>query len=352
MSDNRISLFRRVSYLTDEFRRVVSQNLRSTLEDAQEDALEAMLKVHRKNREESLLYRFLDHPWLLPLSSLLEGLKAFSGEIEDNGVAAASADLFRKMGIRLQIELTPQARSILEDKHPILLAGEHPANMGFDYFAVAASLGGFWQDKIEPRLLAIAMTTGMCPGLRHSVFPTVTTRDKEIQFLAAEIGARRKLVPLWAPEVERGRALYITTHSMDEAVSYWLNGGHILIFPDAGRRDKKWFPGIGRIVLEALRRLNREGDVDPYILFFYLKGAKDYLILNRPFVSRAHPARLILLGKKKGITIQHQKLFRLRDYRDMFLAMNKTTLTGYLEREYQGQKVFNPLHAEKQRIGV
>ncbi len=352
MSDNRTSLFRRVSHLTDEFRRVVSENLRGASADPPENALEAMLKVHRRNREESLLYRFLDRPWLLPLSSLLGGLRAFSDDIEGNGVADASANLFRQMGVRLQVELAPQARSILEDKHPILLVGEHPANMGFDYFAVAASLAGFWQDKTEPRLLAIAMTTGMCPGLRHSVFPTVTTRDKEIQFLADEIGARRKLVPFWAPEVERERALYITTHSMDEAVSYWLNGGHILIFPDAGRRDKKWFPGIGRIVLEALRGLDREGDVDPYILFFYLKGAKDYLMLNRPFVSRAHPARLILLGKKREITIRHQELFRLRDYRDMFLAMNKATLTAYLEREYQGKKVFKPPRAEEQRIRV
>ncbi len=113
MSDHRTSLFRRVNHLTYDFRRVVSENLRGASADPPKNALEAMLKVHRRNREESLLYRFLDRPWLLPLSSLLEGLRAFSDEIEDNGVAAASADLFRKMGVRLQVELAPQAQSML-----------------------------------------------------------------------------------------------------------------------------------------------------------------------------------------------------------------------------------------------
>jgi len=124
---------------------------------------------------------------------------------------------------------------------------------------------------------------------------------------------------------------------MDEAVDYWLGGGHLLIFPDGGARDRKWFFGIGRIILEALRRLDKQGDVDPYILLFYLKGAKDYLMLNRPFVSRAHPARLMLLGKKREINVRYGKLFRLRDYQGMFLAMNKATLTDYLEREYRAK---------------
>jgi hypothetical protein len=335
MSDSRTPFFERFSQLTDEFRRVVAENLQDALKYPQRNALEAMLEVHRRNREESFLYRLLDRPWLLPLSSVLEGLRAFSEEIENKGIAAASVDLLRKTGVRLKVDLTPQVRSILEKKHPILLAGEHPSYFGFDLFAIAVSLLDFWQDKNEPRLLALAMTTGICPGLQHSVFPIAFPRDRMVQFLARELGNPERLARAWAPEFDRQQALYITNSSLDEMVNYWLGGGHILIFPDGGVKDRHWFFGIGRIILETLRRLDRDSDVDPYILFFCLKGAKDYLILNRPFVSSIQPARLILLGKKKEITIRYQRFLRLRDYQDTFLAMNKTTLTYYLQKEYE-----------------
>ena len=59
MSDCGTSFFQRFSHLTDEFRRVVSENLRDAFKCPQKNALEAMLEVHRRNQEESFLYRFL-----------------------------------------------------------------------------------------------------------------------------------------------------------------------------------------------------------------------------------------------------------------------------------------------------
>ncbi len=158
---NRQPFLRRFSRLTDEFRNAVAANLGHPSEGSRQNALEAMLKAHWANREESFFYRFLDQPWFLPLSSSLQELKAFSDQIEDKGVAIAASDLFRRMGVQLRVTLSPEVRAILEKKPPLLLVGDHPSPLGFDFLAVAASLVDFWRDKSEPRLLAVAMVSGI-----------------------------------------------------------------------------------------------------------------------------------------------------------------------------------------------
>lgn len=170
MSNSQLSFSQRLTTLTDEFRKVIAEDIVNAFKRPYLNALEAMLKVHRVNREESFLYRLLDRPWLLPLSTFLEGIKAFSDQIEGKGIAAASAKLFRKMGVHIKVNLLPQVRSILEKKYPILLAGEHLSRLGFDFFAIATSLGSFWRGGKELRLLALPSVMGICPGLRHWVF--------------------------------------------------------------------------------------------------------------------------------------------------------------------------------------
>ncbi len=258
MSDSIIPFLKHINRLTEEFRRVISEDIKDTFKRPYHNALEAMLRVHWMNRDESFIYRFFDRPWLLPLSSFLEGIKGFSDQIEDKGVAVAAADLFRRMGVRLKVNLAPQVRSILEKRHPLLLVGEHPSRLGFDFFAVAASLANFWRGKVEPRLIAAPSVTGICPGLRYSAFPVVTTREKEIKKLSVEGGQPEVLAKTWAPEADRYQAYYITTSSLDEAVDYWMDGGNVVLFPDNGIRGGKWFFGIGRIILEALQRLVRK----------------------------------------------------------------------------------------------
>jgi len=334
MSDSRIAFFECFDHLTEEFRRVISEDIKDAFKRPYHNALEAMLKVHWANREESFIYRFFDRSWLLPISSFLGGIKGFSDQIEDRGVAAAAADLFHRMGVRLRVNLAPEVRSILEKRHPLLLVGEHPSRLGFDFFAVAASLGNFWRGKVEPRLIAVPSAMGICPGLRCSAFPVVTTREKEIKKLTVKGGQPEVLAKAWAPTVDRYYAYYITTSSLDEAVNYWLDGGNIVLFPDNGIKGGKWFFGIGRIILEALQRLGAENQTDPHILFFHLKGANDILIANPPFMPRFHLVRVILAGNKRSVTVQYQKFFSLRNYRHLFSGMDKQTLAHYLQQQY------------------
>jgi len=265
----------------------------------------------------------------------LEGIKAFSDQVEDKGVSAAATDLFRRMGVRLKVSLPPQVRLILEKKHPTLLVGEHPSRLGFDFFAVAASLMNFWRNKAEPRLIALPSTIGICPGLRNIAFPVVMTRQQELRVVTSEGGQPQMLAKLWVPEVDRRQAHDITTISLDEAIDYWLSGGHVVLFPDSGVKGGKWLLGIGRIILEALQRLDKNNHVDPHIVFFHLKGAKDILIVNPPFMSRFHPAHVALGGNRGNVTVKYQKFFSLREYEPIFSSMNKQTLTYYLQQQYQ-----------------
>jgi hypothetical protein len=333
--NNHPSFLECINRLTDEFRRVMTEDIRAAFTRPYHDALEAMLRIHQLNREQGFLYHLIDHPWLVPLSSFLGGIKAFSDEIEDKGVRTASAALFQKMGVRLKVILPPQIDSILMKKTPIMLVGEHPSKLGFDFFAVAASLAGFRWGKTEPRLLALPSTIGICPGLRSIAFPVVQTQHSTMQLLTSEGGQPEELAQLWVPEAKRRQSMDITSSSLDKAANHWLDGGHVVIFPDTGLKGSDWFYGIGRIVLNVLDKLKANGEADPYILFFHLEGAKDLLILNYPFMSHFHPARLMLLGKDGNITVRYHKLLRIRDYQDTFLSMDKGVLTRYLQREYE-----------------
>jgi len=328
-----------INRLTDELRRVMAEDIRAAFERPYHNALDAMLRIHQLNREQGLLYYLLDHSWLLPLSSFLGGIKAFSDEIEDRGVRNASATLFQKMGVRLKVILPPQIESILTKKTPIMLVGEHPSKLGFDFFAIAASLARFCWSKTEPRLLALPSTIGICPGLRSVAFPVVQTQGSTMQLLTSEGGQPKELAQLWVPEAQRRQAMNITSSSLDKAADHWVDGGHVVIFPDTGLKGSEWFYGVGRIVLKVLDKLKADNESDPYILFFNLEGARDFLILNYPFMSHLNPARLMLLGKNGNITVRYQKLLRIRDYQNTFSEMDKGMLTHYLQKEYELAKI-------------
>jgi hypothetical protein len=163
----------------------------------------------------------------------------------------------------------------------------------------------------------------------------VQTQQATLQLVTSEGGHPKELAPLWVPEANRRQAIDITASSLDKAADHWLNGGQIVIFPDTGIKGSEWFYGIGRIVLKVLDRLKADEESDPYILFFRLEGASDLLILNRPFMSHHHLARLMLLGNHSNITVCYQKYIRLRDYLDAFSSMDKASLTSYLQKEYE-----------------
>src|SRR4030042_483163 len=101
--NNHPSFIECINRLTDEFRQVIAEDIKAAFTYPYHNALEAMLKIHQLNREQGFLYRLLDHPWLVPLSSFLGGIKALSDEIEANGITTASVALFQRMGVRLNV---------------------------------------------------------------------------------------------------------------------------------------------------------------------------------------------------------------------------------------------------------
>jgi hypothetical protein len=163
----------------------------------------------------------------------------------------------------------------------------------------------------------------------------VQTQQATLQLVTSEGGHPKELAPLWVPEANRRQSMDITASSLDKAADHWLNGGQIVIFPDTGIKGSEWFYGIGRIVLKALDSIKADGEADPYILFFNLEGASDLLILNPPFMSHFHPARLMLMGNHSNITVRYHKYIRVRDYLDTLKNMDKAELTRYLQSEYE-----------------
>ena len=336
--------FRCFSDTAVAFRERVQADLESGQLQVYPGTLDLLDEKNARNRRESLFYRLIDRPSLVPLSSLLALGRSASDHIIEYGLFRGCREEVDRFGIRIDVELSEEARRLFESDEPIFFVGNHPCIWGPDFWAVAASLERLCRHRRGLVMLTWSMVTALCPGLAPYSEPVAVTARGIERFTHDETGvsdnrlaASEKLFHSWSPDIPMVQSRKRTYAALEKLATRWVGNEHILIFPTGGAGTAAlWFSGVGRILRFAAERLGEDTPTDPHVVFFRLQGASDFLMCRPPFLAPWHPARLLTLFRRQRIVVRYCETFRLRDHRESFLAMSNRELARHMQEQFDG----------------
>lgn len=342
----KLAFFKCFSETAAAFRERLAQEIESGRLFKEPTTLQLLHELHARNRRRSFFYRLVDRPWLLPLSSFLELCQRASDQIAEHGLFTGCRMEVERFRIRLEIDVSDEAKQVFASNEPVLFVGDHPCIWGPDFWSIAASL-----EKLCPRrkgllLLTWTVVTAICPGLApYSVPVVVTARDIE-RFTHDETGVADNrpagadaLFRAWSADIPVARSREQTYAALEDMARRWVGGEHALIFPTGGAGTKaRWFSGVGRVARFAAEMLDESAPTDPQIMFFHLKGATDFLLLSPPLISRCSPARLVGLLFRRRIAIRYGRTLRFRDWREKFASMTNREVARWLQGQFEADK--------------
>lgn len=338
----KLPFFRCLAEMAAAFRQQLAADLESGQFARRPTTLDLLHRLNRRFRKESALYRLLDRAWLFPLSNALRYCQDLSDKIEQHGFFRGARLEFERLGLDLEVSVSDQAQRLLDSDAPILFVGEHPCTWGHDILAFAASLDRLCPHRRDLVVLAWILATAICPASAPLCEPVIVPSKAIERFTHDEngVGNEQPGVPhsifrSWSPDLPVAASSRRTRESIYNLARRWMAGEHALIYPAgiAGTRAL-WFPGLGRVIRFAAEQLDGQTRPDPHILFFRLDGAHNYQVLSPPVVSRWHPARLLALGTPRRIAVRYGQTFRLRDWRERFLAMDNRSLARFLQAKF------------------
>jgi hypothetical protein len=307
-------------------------------------ALERLREMNERNRRTSLLYRLIDRRWLVPLTGLLDLCRDASDDIEQHGLLGGMRRALERFGIHVTTRVSDEARRLFESDQPILFTGNHPCLWGPDLWSVAAALDQLCPKRRDFMFLTWTLVPALCPGVGPYSAPVVVTSRRFERFTHDEraiaddrpLGSE-ELFRGWTPDLPSAYTRRENHQALANMARQWLEGRHVLIFPTGGAGTKAlWFAGIGRVARLAGAQLDSRAP-DPHILFFRLKGAHDFMLLRPPFLSRWHPARALSIFYPTRVEVEFGEAFRLRDWRDRFLAMTDRQVARFLQGRFTGK---------------
>lgn len=336
--------FRCFSDTAAAFREQIVADLESGQLRRHPATLAVLREKHDRNRRESLFYRLIDRRWLVPLSSLVELCEAASKHIAEQGLFRGCRTEVERFGIRLEVEVSDEARRLFESNEPILFVGNHPCIWGPDFWAVAASLDQLCPQRRGLVMLTWSLVTALVPGLGPYHEPVAVTARGIERFTHDDFGtgdnrpaASERLFRNWSPDILVAKSRRQTYEALEELARRWVENEHILIFPTGGAGTQAvWFAGVGRIVRFAAETLDGRTPYDPHIVFFRLKGASDFLMARPPLLASWHPARLLSLFRRQRVVVRFCETLRLRDYQESFRGMTNRQVTNRLQEKFDG----------------
>ena len=330
--------FRRFAAMATAFQQANLEMLRGKA--STKTPLEVLLEMHRKNRQESFVYRLIDRRWLLPVSSFLEQCKALDKDIKEKGIFEGSKRFLGKLGLQLKIVINRDVRDFLSKDFPFLFVGEHPSALGFDFFAFTASMADIYYKTDNFRFLGWLLARGIIPSFERWILPVSVTPDEfeKPSKNQGHFGPFADWVQACALPIDRHQSARFNKISIKTFVQSWVDGNRVLLFPDGGATTLPvWRPGLGWIVIETIKNLKQKSQRDFYVLFFRVEGADDRLVLNPPIIARYHPFRLLFRPKRKSIVVKYGIPVRLNELQSTLSHMTPQAVAELFQRMYKKQ---------------
>ncbi len=211
--------------------------------------LPAVREEHVRSSEQSAAYRqassVLEH--LCPMMALLHLGTELEDALSRESLPNAAASLLSRLPDRWEIPIVESTRAPLQ-RSPLVVFGNHPSML--TPFLLAAAL-----ERDDLRILAHRYVTTLVPSMGPYVLPLepthlVSARRRGLAGPAhtLSLSALRQLDVV----VDEEEARRVNRAALNEGVRHVLAGGALAIFPNGGRENGRWYPGLGRLV-DALR---------------------------------------------------------------------------------------------------
>jgi len=268
-----------------------------------------------------------------------------SNSLIEEGICPGSERFLKTLGLQLNVTMDHQVRDLFSSNFPILLIGEHPSFLGFDFFAVAASTADIPNHSGKLYFLGWLLAQGIIPGFHPWMFPITVTPEEFGPLPTNEhrFGPFTDWVQACAPQISGYQSARFNAKSLRSFTQSWMNGNRVLIFPDGGPVTvPHWRSGLGRVLIQAKKVAKQRPSFDLYILFFRVEGADDRLLLNPPILSRYHLLRLFFRPKRKSIVVRYGIPMRLKEIGKTLSSQSPRAIVESLQKKYKQQLGENP----------
>ncbi len=211
--------------------------------------LPAIREEHLRTAERSAAYRRVSSAIerVCPMAALLHLGSELEGALCRESLPDAALSLLSRLPDWWEIPMLETARASLQ-RAPLLVFGNHPSML--TPFLLAAAL-----DRNDLRILAHRYVTTLVPSMAPYVLPLEPTHlvSAQRRGLASpahtlSLSALRQLDGL----IDEEEARRANRAALAEGVRHVLAGGALAIFPNGGRENGRWYPGLGRLIA-ALR---------------------------------------------------------------------------------------------------
>ncbi len=267
--------------------------------------LPAVREEHVRTSEQSAAYRqaatILER--VCPVMALLRLGTELEGALSRESLPDAAVSLLSRLPDRWEIPMIESARAPLR-RSPLLVFGNHPSML--TPFLLAAAL-----ERDDLRILAHRYVTTLVPSMSSYVLPLEPThlvsarrRGLASPAHALSLSALRQLDNL----VDEEEARRVNRAALDEGVRHVLAGGALAIFPNGGRENGRWYPGLGRLV-DSLRASDallipvREAGSSNRRVYRLLRRRRHRAPLREPirfYVGEPIPMRRLVLPSDAG----------------------------------------------------
>ncbi|MCX6093399.1 MAG: hypothetical protein NTY63_01045 [Candidatus Bipolaricaulota bacterium] len=267
--------------------------------------LPAVREEHLRNAERSAAYRRASSAIerLCPMAALLHLGSELERALCRESLPDAALSLLSRLPDWWEIPMLESARGPLQ-RSPLLVFGNHPSML--TPFLLAAAL-----ERDDLRILAHRYVTTLVPSMTPYVLPLEPThlvsarrRGLASPAHALSVSALRRLDGL----VDEEEARRVNRAALDEGVRHVLAGGALAIFPNGGRENGRWYPGLGRLV-DSLRASDallvpvREAGSSNRRVYRLLRGRRHRAPLREPirfYVGEPIPMRRLVLPSDAG----------------------------------------------------
>ncbi|MDD5220663.1 MAG: hypothetical protein PHV11_08860 [Candidatus Bipolaricaulis sp.] len=207
--------------------------------------LPAVREEYVRSSEQSRVYRQASSALerVCPVRSVLHIGAALEDILRRASLPDAASSLLSRLPEWWEIPALESARAPLR-RSPLLVFGNHPSML--TPFLLAAAL-----ERNDLRILAHRYVTTLVPSLGPYVLPLepthlVSTRRRGLlsPAHALSLSALRRL----DRAVDEEEARQANRGALDAGIRHVASGGALAIFPNGGRENGPWYPGLGRLV--------------------------------------------------------------------------------------------------------
>ncbi len=219
-------------------------------------------------------------------SMVKKSLQELGDDIPTIGISSAFKKTLNKYNTKVQVNFSPESKTILQEK-PVILVSNHPYVV--EPFALLAVL----PKREDVFIIAYSLLTGISSQLDKHIIPAYVRHH----IISNKVG----LLSLLVRELEKDKGSQLSAaeshlkniESIRKASQVVSHGALVMIFPNPGKltSDNKWFNGIGYLVKGIKNKKNT------YIMMANIAGSSKYDFLRIvPVINRLFPAISVIFS--------------------------------------------------------